>query len=192
MHDITFPLRATTEWLVRPTTFPTIRRRCRTCPSTAYRTQGRFRVNAHHKLLDIWLLARCVRCDRTVKLTVLERVHVRAVEPAMLSGFRDDSPELAAKLLADPQLAHRNDVTLDWTDAWAIKMRPDELPKADILDVGVRFAQCIPLRTTALIATGLALSRAEVTKHIAAGRITSGQGLTGRCTQDFSFVFHQP
>ena len=110
----------------------------------------------------------------------------------MLSGFRDDSPELAAKLLADPQLAHRNDVTLDWTDAWTIRMRPDELPKADILDVSVRFAQCIPLRTTALIATGLALSRTEVTKHIAAGRITSDQRLTGRCTQDFSFVFRRP
>jgi hypothetical protein len=56
---------------------PAIRRRCRTCPSTEYRTQGRFRVNANHKLLDVWLLALCVQCGQTVKLTVLERVHVR-------------------------------------------------------------------------------------------------------------------
>jgi hypothetical protein len=55
--------------------------------------------------------------------------------------------------------------------------------------VGVHFAQRIPLRLTTLIATGLALSRAEVAKHIAAGRISSDRRLTGRCAQDFSFVF---
>ena len=70
MHDNTFPGRATTQWLVRPVGLPAIRRRCRTCPSTEYRTQGRFRVNANHKLLDVWLLALCVQCGQTVKLTI--------------------------------------------------------------------------------------------------------------------------
>ena len=107
----------------------------------------------------------------------------------MLSGFHDNLPALAAKLLADPQVAHRNDVALDWTDAWTLEMSPGELPKADILDVSVHFAQRIPLRLTTLIATGLALSRAEVTKHIAAGRISTDRKLTGRCARDFSFVF---
>jgi len=189
VHDNTFPVRATARWLVRPAGLPAIRRRCRTCPSAEYRTQGRFRVNANHKLLDVWLLARCVRCGQTVKLAVLERVHVRSVEPAMLSGLFDNVPALAAKLLADPQVAHRNDVALDWADAWTLEMSPVEQPEADILDVSVHFAQRIPLRLTTLIATGLALSRAEVTKHIAAGRISSDRKLTGRCAQDFSFVF---
>jgi hypothetical protein len=182
-------VRATTQSLVRPTNLPTIRRRCRTCPSTEYRTQGRFRVNANHKLLDVWLLALCVQCGETVRLTVLERVHVRSIEPAMLSGFHDNVPALAAKLLADPAVAHRNDVALDWADAWTLEMSPAELPKADILEVSVQFAQRIPLRLTTLIATGLALSGAEVTKHIAAGRISCDRKLTGRCAQDFSFVF---
>jgi hypothetical protein len=152
------------------------------------RTQGRFRVNANHKLLDVWLLALCVQCGETAKLTVLERVHARSIEPSMLGGFHDNAPALAAKLLADPLLARRNDVVLDWTGAWTVAMSPPELPKADILDVEVRFAQRIPLRATALIAAGLELSGAEVSKHIAAGRITSEQRLSGRCARDFSFV----
>jgi hypothetical protein len=189
VHENTFLVRATTQWLVCPTDFPAIRRRCRTCPSTEYRTQGRFRINANHKLLDVWLLALCVQCGETLKLTVLERVHVRSIEPAMLSGFHDNAPALAAKLLADPQVAHRNDVALDWADAWTLEMSSVELPKAGILDVSVCFAQHIPLRPTTLIATGLKLSRAEVTKHIAAGRISSDHKLSGRCAQDFNFVF---
>jgi len=95
----------------------------------------------------------------------------------------------AARLLADPALAHRNDVVLDWTGAWTLQTTPVELPKADILHVSVHFAQRIPIRVTALIATGLRLSRAEVTKHLAAGRISAERKLTGRCAQDFSFVF---
>jgi hypothetical protein len=189
VHEDTFLVRATTQWLVRQTDFPSIRRRCRTCPSTEYRTQGRFRVNANRKLLDVWLLALCVQCDETVKLTVLERVRVRSIEPTMLDGFHANAPALAAKLLADPRLAHRNDVVLDWTGAWTLETSPVELPKADILDVSVRFAQRIPIGVTTLIATGFELSRAEVTKRIAAGRIASERKLTGRCAQDFSFVF---
>jgi len=189
VHDDSFLVRATTQWLVLPTDRPLIRRRCRTCASTRYRTQGRFRVNANHKLLDVWLLARCVQCDDTVKLTVLERVPVRSIEPAMLDGFHGNSAALAANLLTDPQLAHRNDVTLDWTDAWTLQRDPAELPKADILDVSVHFAQRIPIRPTALIATGLQLSRAEVTRCIAAGRISSARKLTGHCAQDFRFVY---
>ena len=191
MHENTFFVRAATQWLVRQTDFPTIRRRCRTCPSTEYRTQGRFRVNANHKLLDVWLLALCVRCDETVKLTVLERIHVRSIEPTMLSGFHHNAPALAAKLLAEPQLAHRNDVALDWTDAWRLEMSPVELPKADVLDVSVHYAQRIPINLRTLIATGLELSGAEVTKRIAAGRISSERKLTGRCAQDFCFVFRR-
>jgi hypothetical protein len=78
---------------------------------------------------------------------------------------------------------------LDWTDAWMLETSPVELPKADILDVSVHFAQRIPIKLTTLIATGLELSRAEVTQRIAAGRISSERKLTGRCAQDFSFVF---
>lgn len=189
MHENTFSVRATTRWLVRTTDFPIIRRRCRSCPSTEYGTRGRFRVNANHKLLDVWLLALCVQCDETVKLTVLERVHVRSVEPTLLDGFHDNDPALAEKLLIDPRLAHRNDVVLDWTDAWTLETNPAELPKADVLDVSVRFAQRVPIRLTTLIATGLQLSRAEVTKHIAAGRISSERRLTGRCTRGFEFVY---
>lgn len=188
MHEEFLRVRATTRWLVRATGLPVIRRRCRACPSTSYRTQGRFRVNANHKLLDVWLLALCDRCGETVKLTVLERVPVRSIEPALLDGFHGNLPALAARLLADPALAHRNDVVLDWTDVWTLETDPVVPPCAEVLDVSVHFVHRIPVRPTALIATGLRISRAEVTRYIAAGRICSQRTLAGRCARDFSFV----
>ena len=76
--------RLATQWLVCPTGLPLIRRRCLSCRSALYRADGKFRVNANHKLLDVWLLALCVGCGETVKLTVLERANVRAIDPTTL------------------------------------------------------------------------------------------------------------
>jgi len=59
--------------------------------------EGRFRVNANGNLLDVWLLVRCVSCDRTSKLTVHERAPVRSFDPAELHGYRVNDPELVAK-----------------------------------------------------------------------------------------------
>lgn len=188
MHENTFVVRAASHWRVRPHALPVIRRRCRACPSSEFRTQGKFRVNANHKLLDVWLLALCAECGDTAKLTVLERGHVRGIDPAALRGFHDNDASLAARLLTDPQLAHRNGITLDWSEAWRLDMDPIELPKADILDVSVTFTHRIPLRTTSLIAMGLGVPRAEVTRHIAAGRLTSHDKLSGRGARDFAFV----
>ncbi|NUP48839.1 MAG: DUF1062 domain-containing protein [Catenulispora sp.] len=182
-------MRAASQWRVRPNALPAIRRRCRaSCPSTEFRTHGKFRVNANHKLLDIWLLAQCADCGDTVKLTVLERTHVRSIDPDALEAFHGNSVAHAARLLTDPRVAQRNGITLDWADAWSVDMEPAELPKADILDVSVHFTHRIPLRTTTVIATGLGLTRGEVIRHIEAGRLTSEQKLSGRAARDFSFV----
>src|SRR5215813_12452645 len=104
--------RIATQWLVYATGLPRIRRRCLRCTSATYYADGTFRVNANGKLLDVWILARCVGCGKTVNLTVLERVHVRAVDPSTLTRFHDNDIELAAKLLEDPGLPRRNGVTL--------------------------------------------------------------------------------
>jgi hypothetical protein len=58
-------------WVVRRTRQPLLSLRCAGCRSESATTgEGRFRVNANGKLLDVWLLARCLSCDRTSKLTV--------------------------------------------------------------------------------------------------------------------------
>src|SRR3954464_3754353 len=98
-----------------------------------YETQGRFRVNANHKLLDVWLLALCAGCGETVKLTVLERVPVRAIDPSTLNRFHDNDPGLAAELLEDPGLLRRNRVGLDWDGAWTLRTTTAGIPDAEVI-----------------------------------------------------------
>jgi len=183
--------RLATQWLVCPTGLPLIRRRCLSCTSAQYRAHGKFRVNANHKLLDVWLLALCVGCGETVKLTVLERVNVRAIDPSTLTRFHDNDLELAAKVLEDPRLLRRNGVTLDWDGAWTLRKTTVDVSEAEVIDTSVRFVQRIPIRLTKLLSVGLDVSRSEVRRLVADGNLSSTHLLTGKSSSDFSFTLRR-
>ncbi|MEO3820747.1 DUF1062 domain-containing protein [Plantactinospora sp. B24E8] len=127
--------------------------------------QGRFRVNANGKLLDVWLLVRCVSCDRTSKLTVHERTPVTSFDPDELHGYNVNDPNLVAARLLDPLLARRNRFTLDWTGAWRLDSPSAWPDQAWPVQVRVAFEDPVPVRPERLIAQGLGLSRNEVLRR---------------------------
>ncbi|WP_406104116.1 DUF1062 domain-containing protein [Micromonospora globbae] len=154
-------------WVVRRTRLPLLSSRCVDCRSESATTgEGRFRVNANGKLLDVWLLVRCVSCDRTSKLTVHERTPVRSFDPAELHGYGVNDPDLVASTLLDPLLARRHHFTLDWTGAWRLDAPSAGLDAAWPVQVAVVFADPVPLRPDRLIAQGLGLSRNEALRRV--------------------------
>jgi hypothetical protein len=154
-------------WTVRRTRLPLLSLRCVDCPSSAATTgKGRFRINANGKLLDVWLLVRCVSCDRTSKLPVHERTPVRTLDPARLDGYHENDPRLVAATLLDPSFAGRHGFALDWRGAWRLDAPPAPLDEAWPWRVAVGFEDPVPLRPDRLIAQGLGLSRNEALRRI--------------------------
>ncbi|MFE4638565.1 DUF1062 domain-containing protein [Streptomyces sp. NPDC056773] len=176
------------DWVVKPVRLPLIRRRCLDCTSETFRASGKFRVNANHKLLDIWLLALCTSCGTTTKVNILERAHVRSIRPEMLDRAHDNDPMLAFELLQDGVVRRRNHISLDWDDAWRLETGGSEYPEDEAIDVSVRFEAQIPVRPVRLIAEGCALSRGEVERLIADGRLVSAVRLSGKLSGDFTFT----
>lgn len=174
--------------MVVPTRLPLVRRRCHTCASRRFRPSGKFRVNANQKLIDAWLLARCTGCEATWKVTVLERVTVRSIEPQLLDRLHHNDPGLTAQLLQEAVLQHRNRITLDWDNAWRLDTDGSDHLDQEVIDVSVRFAARIPVRPVRLIAAGFELSRAEVERLIAEGKVVSAIRLSGKLSGDFSFT----
>ncbi|WP_328740216.1 DUF1062 domain-containing protein [Streptomyces erythrochromogenes] len=175
-------------WVVAPTCLPLVLRRCHTCASERFRANGKFRVNANHKLLDAWLLVLCSACGDTAKLTVLERVHVRSVRPELLDRLHDNDPSLAGELLQDPVVRRRNHISLDWDGAWRLDTGGSDHLDREVIDVSVRFAARIPVRPVRLISEGCGLSRAEVERLITDGKLVSAVRLSGRISGDFTFT----
>jgi hypothetical protein len=175
-------------WVVVPTCLPLVRRRCHVCASERFRASGKFRVNAHHKLIDAWLLALCIACEETAKLTVLERMNVRSIRPELLDRLHDNDPALAAELLQDPAVQRRNRIALDWTGAWRLDTGGPDYLDREVIDVSVRFAARIPVRPVRLIAEGCGLSRGEVERLIKEGKLVSAFRLSGKLSDDFTFT----
>ncbi|MEU0986472.1 DUF1062 domain-containing protein [Streptomyces sp. NPDC005953] len=178
-------------WVVVPTCLPIVLRRCHRCASGRFRANGKFRVNANHKLLDAWLLALCTKCGDTTKLTVLERMNVRSVRPELLNLLHGNALALAAELLQDPVVRRRNRIALDWDNTWHLDSggpNQPHRPEGEAIEVSVRFAARIPVRPVRLIAEGFGLSRAEAERLITEGNLVSTVRLSGKLSGDFTFT----
>ncbi|WP_328364986.1 DUF1062 domain-containing protein [Micromonospora zamorensis] len=175
-------------WAVVPTCLPLINRRCRSCASERLRPSGKFRVNANHKLIDVWLLALCTACGETAKLTVLERMTVRTIPPELLDRLHGNDPGLTADLLQDPDVQRANRIALDWTGAWRLDTGGSDHPDGETIDVSVRFAARIPVRPVRLIAEGCGLTRGEVERLIVQGKLVSAVRLNAKLSGDFTFT----
>lgn len=176
------------DWAVMPTCLPLVLRRCHACASERFRASNKFRVNAHHKLIDAWLLVLCTGCGETAKLTVLERMNVRSVRPELLDRLHDNDPGLTAELLQDPVVQRRNRTALDWDNAWRLDTGGSDHLDREVIDVLVRFAARIPVRPVRLIAEGCGLSRAEVERLLKEGKLVSAVRLSGKLSGDFTFT----
>lgn len=173
-------------WAVRRTCLPLLALRCLDCPCDVASTgEGKFRVNANGKLLDVWLLVTCVACDRTSKVTVHDRVPVRSLDPVLLEGYSSDSPELVARVLFDPLIARRNRFGLLWDGCWRL-LAPPVPQEPWPVHIQVRFDDPVPVRPDRLIAQGLGLSRGEVVR-----RVKIDIPLNRKTCRDFSFVLLQ-
>lgn len=145
-------------WTVRLAGPPFLVHHCPRCegPRTFHSARA-FRVNAHRRRLDVWLLLHCEACSRTRRLPILERVHVDDLDPKELAAFTHND-------------AHRCDAAaLDHgLDApWQIDARQVPPRFVAVLDVppGLR------VRLDKVLAEALQCSRGEVRARLARGQL---------------------
>jgi hypothetical protein len=177
-------------WAVRQCALPAILRPCPGCAGTRHRPSGKFRINANGKLLDVWLLLLCTACDRTSKVTVHERVHVQSLDPDRLIAYENNDPEVLRELATSASLAAKNGYRLDWTGTWELETdtpfyTPDDPAPLRVL---INFELPAPIRVERMVMLGLGLSRAEVRRMIADGRVRLPLAPDAKAHQDFEFT----
>lgn len=178
-------------WRLRRIRPPRILHRCPCRPGLAeFEPTGRFRVNANRKLLDVWLLLRCRACGQVRKATVLERVAVRSVAPALLDGYQRNRPELVEAALAAPSFRRRNHLRLDFQGTWELAAAPLP-PAAEPVTVEVEFLDALAVRPAQLIAAGLGLSSRRVEGLLADGAIHATVRPDAETSEGFRFTIER-
>jgi hypothetical protein len=177
-------------WVVRESGLPAVVKPCPDCSGTRHRPSGKFRVNANGKLLDVWLLLCCTACGRTSKVPIHERVHVQSLEHARRLAYETNDPAMVRELAMSVSLAVKNGYRLDWTGTWELETDMPFCPPDDPAPLGVliSFELPVPVRVERLLTLGLGLSRAEVRRMFADGRIRLPLALDAKARQTFEFT----
>jgi hypothetical protein len=177
-------------WAVRESGLPTVVKPCVDCSGARHRPSGKFRVNANGKLLDVWLLLRCTACGRTSKIPVHERVPVRSLERARRMAYEINDPAVVRELTMSASLAAKNGYRLDWTGTWELETDTPFCSPSDpaSLRVLISFELPAPVRVERLLMLGLGLSRGEVRRMVADGRIRLPLALDAKAHQDFELT----
>lgn len=178
-------------WVVKELALPAIVTPCVSCRHPRHRPTGKFRVNANHKLLDVWMLVWCERCGRTSKINVHERINVRVLPHERLLRLHDNDPAMVREVAMDTALAGRARHRLDWTGTWELET---DLPFHRLdgddpvsFEVVVRFELPVPIRIGKLIRAGSGLSGAAVRAMADSGRLRLPRPLDAQVREDFSF-----
>jgi hypothetical protein len=177
-------------WTVRECGLPAVVKPCIDCSGARHHASGKFRVNANGNLLDVWLLLRCAVCGRTSKVPVHERVNVRSLERARLLAYETNDETVVRELTMSALLAAKNGYRLDWTGTWELETdtpfySPDDPAPLTVL---ISFELPAPVRVERLLMLGLGVSRAEVRRMVADGRIRLPLALDAKAHQDFELA----
>jgi hypothetical protein len=153
------------KWTIVPQKPPQPWLHCKRCGGTrTFRSKDKLRVNANGKRVDAWLIYKCTSCDHTWNRPILERRHVRSVDPIALASLHANDPKLAGRLAFDvaglkrwaPRLAEVADVVI------TKEVLSGSIAQARQLLILCVVPHPISLRVDRLLAEELQLSRSRV------------------------------
>ena len=122
LNDLPIDFHFTQIWKVIPCETPKIIRKCTRCNADRFRSADKFRVNANKKILDAWLIYKCIQCDFTLKLSIFRRTTVSKIESTLLQRLQENDQLLAWQYAFDTNL--HNGMQLDWEIDFEIQLQP--------------------------------------------------------------------
>lgn len=152
-------------WTVTPLETPRIWQNCSRCDARApFVCSGKFRVNAHGKRIDAWLIYRCIRCDQTWNYPVLERTSLTEIDPSHLRALSENCRLLAERHAFDLARLRRYSDRIEEGDGVAVAASPlgrcDGEPRTLVVSIAAPLS--CRIRLDRLLAGGLELSRGAV------------------------------
>lgn len=100
-------------WHIIPRSTPKIIRKCSRCDRDRFYSSDKFRVNANKKLIDVWLIYKCVHCDTTLNLPIIHRTAITKIAEDLLNRFQNNDQLLCWQYAFDGSLFQKG-MKIDW------------------------------------------------------------------------------
>lgn len=99
-------------WNIIPRETPRIEKNCTRCNSNLFVCSEKFRVNSNKKMIDVWLIYKCVNCENTWKMSILERKNLSQIDHNLFCQFQENNIHLAWKFAFDKSIAKANNARM--------------------------------------------------------------------------------
>ena len=166
-------------WRIIPRECPRVVRRCpRCCRDNAFVCSEKFRVNAHQRRVDVWLVYRCGVCDSTWKAPVFERCLPKGIGPDLYRRFQSNDRELAWRYAFDRAWLRRVGVRVDDRIPFRVERRDANVGLDHMIHL--EFDHPFRIRLDRLLAQALGISRSRVAKRWKQGFIATENGVALR------------
>ena len=109
-------------WTVLPSTTPKIIRRCPRCDRDRFYSSDKFRINANKKIIDVWLIYKCVNCDFTHNLPIITRKPVSKIDGKLFTRLQENDAALCWQYAFDAGIFQKG-MQIDWDIDIAIQER---------------------------------------------------------------------
>lgn len=149
---------------------PKVQRYCKKCGvKSTFTCSHLFRINAHKKSLDIWLIYRCVRCHTTWNATIYSCVHPDSIDRDLLARFHANDEALATSWAMDVGFLKGNGAQ-PLCPEYEIVGESFEVGEQTQLVIQSQFS--MPLKVTEVLKKQLGLSGRKLAELIARGEVT--------------------
>lgn len=160
-------------WTVTPVGYQHIAKRCPACNvKRDFAPSGTIRVNSQKKLLDIWSIYKCTRCDYTWNIALFSRLHVSKINRKLLQRLMQNDAAMVHYYAADLATLKRNRAEPSGQpdfrihEQWSVT-----LMACQRITVRVRVSQPFRISLLSILKKQLKLSTAEIRWLVATGHI---------------------
>ncbi|HED3898093.1 TPA: DUF1062 domain-containing protein [Klebsiella pneumoniae] len=150
-----------------------IAKRCPACNvKRDFAPSGAIRVNSQKKLLDIWSIYKCTRCDYTWNIALFSRLHVSKINRELLQRLLQNDAAMVHYYAADLATLKRNRAEPSGQpdfrihEQWSVT-----LMACQRITVRVRVSQPFRISLLSILKKQLKLSAAEIRWLVATGHI---------------------
>lgn len=163
----------TVTWTVTPVGYQHIAKRCPACNvKRDFAPSGAIRVNSQKKLLDIWSIYKCTRCDYTWNIALFSRLHVSKINRKLLQRLMQNDAAMVHYYAADLATLKRNRAEPSGQpdfrihEQWSVT-----LMACQRITVRVRVSQPFRISLLSILKKQLKLSTAEIRWLVVTGHI---------------------
>ena len=153
---------------------PAAVRYCKRCgKKTKFHSSGLFRVNAHQKHLDVWLIYKCGICDTTWNLAIHSGINPAGLAQSELCAYMNNDAEVALLCALNTALLKKNGAAP--TPPVVSIEGPDGIYE-EPFELYIEAKQAVDIKPEALLRAKLGLSRNAYEKLVSHGRISCISG----------------